>query len=97
MQAWGATRAFEKKLMALCEGIGTVGAGDSAYEAVKARAQQHIKPTAATDPDAHSVFEVRCCCLLASPCYLSLHLRVVPSTVWSTDTLCCRTRAALVC
>lgn len=44
--------------MALTEGIGTVGAGDSAYDAVKARAQQHLRPNASGDPAAQSAFEV---------------------------------------
>jgi len=72
MQAWGVTRAFEKKLMALTEGIGTAGAGDSAYEAVKERAQQHLHPHAAGNTAAQSDFEVLSNQQLTTACGTSL-------------------------
>lgn len=44
--------------MALTEGIGPAGGVDSAYEAVKQRAQQHLHPHAAGATPALSDFEV---------------------------------------
>lgn len=44
--------------MALTEGIGSAVAGDSAYEAVKERAQQHLHPHASGNTATQSEFEV---------------------------------------
>jgi hypothetical protein len=59
LTAWGATRAFEKRLMATVEGIHSAAApDDSEYAAVKARAAGHVAGGAAGTPRA-SAFDRR--------------------------------------
>lgn len=60
VQAWGATRTFEKHLMALAEGLVGTGAQDSGYEAAKRRARNVTSGQAAQSADtSKSVFDVR--------------------------------------
>jgi hypothetical protein len=83
MQAWGATRTFEKHLMALAEGVVAAGSQDSGYEAAKLRARNVASGQAASSDTSKSVFDVcisfMLCCngfhnVISSSCALPTHL-----------------------
>jgi hypothetical protein len=68
LQAWGATRTFEKRLMSSLEGI--VGAGgskaDRSYEDLKARAAGHLRAHQPQQEPESSVFDVRSASVIVS-------------------------------
>jgi hypothetical protein len=65
LQAWGVTRAFEKKLMTSLEGIYSASSGDDDYDDLKRRAHGHLVQRQAGTPRP-SLFHV--CLPVLAPC-----------------------------
>jgi hypothetical protein len=68
LQAWGATRTFEKRLMSTLEGIVGAGCskGDRSYEDLKARAAGHLRIRQQLQAPESSVFDVCSALLIVS-------------------------------
>lgn len=83
LQAWGVTRAFEKKLMTSLEGIYSASNGDDDYDDLKRRAHGHLLQRQAGTPRP-SLFDV---CFPLSSCISRIpHLFVLSSRCGTQQT-----------